>query len=62
MLVATKDQIEAAERQMNVQLPRELSTALADCGDAFTLPRYVIPENALRPEAEDAVVELAAQR
>jgi HEPN domain-containing protein len=41
MVAVTKEQIEAFERQMNVHLPRELATALADCGDAFTLLRYV---------------------
>jgi HEPN domain-containing protein len=41
MLEATKEQIEEAEKRLQAQLPRDIGTALADCGDAFEVLRYV---------------------
>jgi len=38
---ARKDSIDAMEKQYNVTIPRDLKTALTDCGDAFKLLRYV---------------------
>jgi hypothetical protein len=41
MLEITKEQIEEAEKNLQARLPRDIPTALADCGDAFETLRYV---------------------
>ena len=43
-----KDAIDADEKQFNVKIPRDLKTALTDCGEAFKLIRYVY-ENPKKP-------------
>jgi hypothetical protein len=43
-----KHAIDAEEKKFNVRIPRDLKTALSDCGDAFKLIRYVY-ENPREP-------------
>ena len=38
--------IEAREREYGIEIPRDLPTALADCGDAFRLLRYIYEDPA----------------
>jgi hypothetical protein len=39
--VRRKDHLDDTERKMGVAIPRDLSQALHDCGDAFVLLRYL---------------------
>lgn len=41
MLVVTGEQIKGFEEKFNVEVPRDLATALADCGNAFEVLRYL---------------------
>lgn len=41
MIVATEDQTKRLEIENNFSIPRDMDTALNECGDAFRLLRYV---------------------
>jgi hypothetical protein len=48
MSLKWKNAIDADEKVFNIKIPRDLKTALSDCGDAFKLIRYVY-ENPRKP-------------